>query len=79
MFELAQRLGLDLADALAGDVELLSHLFQVWSVFMPMPNRIRSTRSSRGVRDASTRVVVSRRLEWMAAFNRQEHCRFCPR
>src|ERR1700724_2686183 len=28
MLELAQRLGLDLADALAGDRELLAHLFQ---------------------------------------------------
>src|ERR1700694_3711400 len=34
----------------------------VWSVFMPMPKRMRSTRSSRGVSEASTRVVVSRRL-----------------
>ena len=39
----------------------------VWSVFMPMPKRMRSTRSSRGVSVASTRVVVSRRLAWMAA------------
>src|SRR6516165_3906697 len=35
----------------------------VWSVFMPMPKRMRSTRSSRGVKDAKTRVVVSRRLD----------------
>src|SRR5690606_40300566 len=28
MAQLAQRLGLDLADALAGDVKLLAHLFQ---------------------------------------------------
>src|SRR6202000_1435350 len=40
---------------------------RVWSVFMPMPKRMRSTRSSRGVSDASTRVVVSRRFDWMAA------------
>ena len=39
----------------------------VWSVFMPMPKRMRSTRSSRGVREASTRVVVSRRFAWIAA------------
>ena len=39
----------------------------VFSVFMPMPKRMRSTRSSRGVNDASTRVVVSRKLDWMAA------------
>jgi len=37
----------------------------VWSVFMPMPKRMRSTRSSRGVSVASTRVVLSRRLPWM--------------
>src|SRR5947209_7642723 len=34
---------------------------------MPMPKRMRSTRSSRGVSEASTRVVVSRRLDWIAA------------
>ena len=39
----------------------------VWSVFMPMPKRMRSTRSSRGVSEANTRVVVSRRLDWIAA------------
>src|SRR5205823_5228555 len=39
----------------------------VWSVFMPIPKRMRSTRSSRGVSDASTRVVVSRRFDWIAA------------
>src|SRR4030088_669434 len=39
----------------------------VWSVFMPMPKRMRSTRSSRGVSVARTRVVLSRRLPWMAA------------
>ena len=32
----------------------------VWSLFMPMPKRMRKIRSSRGVSDASTRVVVSR-------------------
>src|SRR5215510_5509408 len=36
---------------------------RVWSVFMPMPKRMRSTRSSRGVTEASTRVVVSRKLD----------------
>src|SRR5262245_10098571 len=30
----------------------------VWSVFMPMPKRMRSTRSSRGVSEASVRVVA---------------------
>jgi hypothetical protein len=39
----------------------------VWSVFMPMPKRMRKIRSSRGVSDASTRVVVSRRFDWIAA------------
>ena len=34
----------------------------VWSVFMPIPKRIRSTRSSRGVSEARTRVVVSLRF-----------------
>ena len=39
----------------------------VCSLFMPMPKRMRSTRSSRGVTEASTRVVVSRSSDWMAA------------
>ena len=34
---------------------------------MPMPKRMRSTRSSRGVSEASTRVVVSRKFDWIAA------------
>jgi hypothetical protein len=41
--------------------------FSVWSPFMPMPNRMRNRRSSRGVKNASTRVVVSRRFDWIAA------------
>src|SRR5262249_17822692 len=40
---------------------------RVWSLFMPMPKRMRIIRSSRGVRNASTRVVVSRRFDWMTA------------
>src|SRR5471030_3288476 len=67
VLQLAQRLGLDLAYSLAGDRELLTTSSSVWSVFMPMPKRMRSTRSSRGVRLARTRVVVSRRFAWMAA------------
>ena len=39
----------------------------VWSVFMPMPKHRRTIRSSRGVSEASTRVVVSRRFDWIAA------------
>src|SRR6516162_3291103 len=39
----------------------------VWSLFMPMPKRMRIIRSSRGVSEASVRVVVSRRFEWIAA------------
>ena len=35
----------------------------VWSLFMPMPKRMRTTRSSRGVSEASVRVVASRKLE----------------
>src|ERR1700730_1138689 len=40
---------------------------RVWSVFMPMPKRMRRTRSSGGVSEARTRVVVSRKLLWIAA------------
>src|SRR5262249_45082441 len=39
----------------------------VWSLFMPMPKRMRSTRSSRAVSKASARVVVSRRVDGMTA------------
>src|SRR3954471_16886897 len=39
----------------------------VWSVFMPMPKRMRRTRSSRGVREARTRVTVSFKFAWIAA------------
>src|SRR5262249_40999648 len=35
----------------------------VWSLFMPMPKRMRIIRSSRGVSEASVRVVVSRRFD----------------
>jgi len=58
MRELAQNLGLDLADALAGYRELPTSS-SVWSVFMPMPKRMRKTGLPRGVSDASTRLVVS--------------------
>jgi hypothetical protein len=34
---------------------------------MPIPKRMRKTRSSRGVSEAGTRVVVSRKLDWIAA------------
>jgi hypothetical protein len=43
----------------------------VWSVFMPMPKRIRSTRSSRGVSVASTRVVVSAQVGLDRGVDRQ--------
>src|SRR5487761_2692137 len=73
---LRDRLGcLSLRNALASIWRMRSRVTEncwptssrVWSVFMPMPKRMRSTRSSRGVRDASTRVVVSRRFALMAA------------
>src|SRR5262249_22939385 len=35
----------------------------VWSLLMPMPKRMRITRSSRGVSKASVRVVVSRKFD----------------
>src|SRR5262249_31099189 len=35
----------------------------VWSLFLPMPKRMRIIRSSRGVSEASVRVVVSRRFD----------------
>ena len=39
----------------------------VWSLLMPMPKRIRTMRSSRGVSEARTRDVMSRRFDWIAA------------
>ena len=39
----------------------------VWSLLMPMPKRMRTMRSSRGVSEARTRDVVSRRFAWIAA------------
>jgi hypothetical protein len=39
----------------------------VWSLLMPMPKRIRTMRSSRGVSEARTRDVISRRFDWIAA------------
>jgi hypothetical protein len=38
-----------------------------FTVFMPMPKRMRTMRFSRGVSDASARVVVSPRFDWIAA------------
>ena len=40
---------------------------------MPIPNRILSTLSSRGVKDASTRVVVSRKFDWIADGSHQDY------
>ena len=62
MHELAQRLCLDLPDTFAVTENCCPTSSSVWSVFMPMPKRMRSTRSSRGVRLARTRVVVSFRF-----------------
>src|SRR5262249_5994953 len=39
----------------------------VWSLFMPMPKRMRIMRSSRGVSEASVRGVVSRRVDRIAS------------
>src|SRR5688500_5366759 len=67
---LRERLGcLSLRSALASIWRMRSRVTEncwptsssVWSVFMPMPKRVRSTRSSRPVRVATTRVVVSRK------------------
>jgi hypothetical protein len=42
----------------------------VWSVFMPMPKRMRSTRSSRGVSVASARVPAKAKLSNHSAATR---------
>ena len=43
VFQFAQCLGFDLADAFAGHVKLFADLFRVWSVDISMPKRMRST------------------------------------
>jgi len=67
MPQLAQRLGLDLADALAGHLEVLAHLFQGVVGLLAMPKRMRRTFSSRGVSVASTFRVCSARFMLMTA------------
>jgi hypothetical protein len=48
----------------------------VWSLLMPMPKRMRTMRSSRGVSEARTRDVMSRRFDWIAAsIGRIARCR----
>ena len=64
MAQFAERLGLDLADALAGDGEVLADLFErVLQPVGPSPKRILMTFSSRGVSVFSTSSVISRRFE----------------
>jgi hypothetical protein len=48
MLQLSQRLGLDLADALARHTNCWPTSSRVSSMFMQMPKRMRSTCSSRG-------------------------------
>ena len=59
MTQLSEGLGLDLADALPGDVELLSHLFQGTGPSVLDAEAQRSTFSSRGVRVDSTSTSCS--------------------
>ena len=65
--QLAQRLGLDLADAFAGDVELLADSSSVWSVFISMPKRMRSTLASRGSGRRACSALLRRRPSMVAA------------
>jgi hypothetical protein len=59
MLELTKRLGLDLPNALTGHAELLPDFLQgVIGVHADAEHRMRSTRSSRGVRLASTRITT---------------------
>jgi len=51
--ELARGLGLDVADTLAGDIELLADFFLSVLGVMSMPKRMRSTLASREVKLAS--------------------------
>ena len=67
MFELSQCFGLDLSNSFARHRELLADLLQCVVPVEPMPKRMGTMRSSRGVSEAKTRVVVSRRFDWIAA------------
>jgi hypothetical protein len=60
MPQLAQRLGFDLAYALARDVELLADFLERVVGDISMPKRMRSTFASRGVSVSSTSLVTSR-------------------
>ena len=62
MFELAQRFGFNLTDTFTRYTELLAHFFKRVIRVHADAKRIRSTRSSRGVSEARTRVVVSLRF-----------------
>jgi hypothetical protein len=64
--QLRQRLGFDLADALAGDVELAAGLFER-VVGSPIFSLIRRMRSSRAGSVARTRAAASPRSDWAAA------------
>src|SRR5580658_7435562 len=67
VLQLAQGLGFDLADAFAGDAELLADLFEgVVGVHADAEAHAQHAFLA-GVSEARTRVVVSRRLDWIAA------------
>lgn len=66
MAQLAQRLGFDLADRSRVTSNCLPTSSRVWSVFMSMPKRMRSTLASRAVRPARTSRVDSLRLSLVA-------------
>ena len=64
MPQFSQGLGFDLADALAGDCEVLTNFLErVFGSGRPKPKRILITFSSRGVSVARTSSVISRRFE----------------
>jgi hypothetical protein len=72
MTQLAQRLGFDLTDPLAGDREALADLFE-GARPSPTPKRILMTFSSRGVSVLSTDSVCSLRFKLMHRFGRRHH------
>ena len=67
MPQLPERLGLDLPNSLTCHRELLADFLKRVVAVRAEAEAHAQTRSSRGVSEASIRVVVSRRFDWIAA------------
>ncbi len=54
----------DLTDTFAGNVELFTHFFQLWSVFISIPKRIRRTFASRASGQPARRALPHAGFRW---------------